>query len=384
MKYRTWLELSRKNLHQNISIIKKIIGYKTGIIAVVKANAYGHGLIQMSSLLKKEKIDILAVVELKDAETILKKGIKIPILILGPLFNFETDRILNLSKKGVIFTIYDFDSLKLIKKIGKKLKRKIKIHLKIDSGMGRLGFLPNNALLAYKTAFEDKFLEIDGIYSHFYGADEKEIKFDLEQIKIFKKLLKDISKFDRNIFDKKIHFAKSAALRFNKRLKEIGCNFIRVGLSIYGLNPFVFSRGISRKLFRGIQPILSLKSRVGCIKWLPKGHCVSYGCTFITKKPTKIAVIPVGYFEGIDRRFSNNSFVLVKGKYAKILGRVCMNLIIVDISNIKDVRTGDKVIVIDNRNESKNSVNNLAKRIGTINYEIVTRLNPQLPRIIVD
>jgi len=382
-KFRSWIEISSKNLKNNIVIIRNILGKDAKIISVIKANAYGHGLVQIAKLLELNKIDVLSVFSLEEAIELIKNNIRIPILILGPVFNFEIEQIKKLANRGIIFTVHDFKSLFLLEEVAKDLKNKIKIHLKIDTGMGRLGFNVGDAISAFKKIFHSKFLQIDGVFSHFYAADSCNPEPNLNQIKIFNNVLKEFQKIDKDIYKTKIHFEKSAALQFRQILKNSGCNFVRVGIIIYGMNPFLGLSKPNPDIFKDIKPILSWKTRIGEIKNLPPNHCVSYDCTYKTVKKTKIAILPVGYYEGLDRRFSNNGFVKIKNKYAPILGRVCMDLVVVDISKINGVKVGDEVIIIDNKPDSLNSADNMAERIGTINYEITTKLDIKLPRIII-
>ena len=382
-KYRSWIEISKENLKNNIEVARRFIKNDAGFIAVVKANAYGHGVVLVSKLLEKYGIDVLAVVSLEEALELVRGGIKAPILVLGPVFDFETHYIGELNNKGVMFTVYDFESLNFFEKAAKKFNKIIRVHLKVDSGMGRLGFNPKEAVDAYEKISRSKFLKIDGVFSHLYAAGSSNLMHNSKQIKVFSGVLGQIKKIDPDIYKKKIHLEKSAGLQMRQELKEAGCNFIRVGIVMYGMDPFFGPEKNNKKIFKGLKPILSLKTRVGQVKELPKGHCVSYDSTFITKKKTKTAVLPIGYYEGLDRRFSNNGFVKINGKYAPIIGKVCMDLVVVDVSNIKDVKVGDEAIVIDNDSKSLNSADNMARRVGTVNYEITAKLDTKIPRIVV-
>lgn len=332
---------------------------------VLKSNAYGHGLSLVASLLDKQNIAFLVVDSLFEAKIIRQNAIKSAILIIG--FTTPSNIIQN-KIKGVTFTITSLDQLS---QLAKTLKHSIKLHLKIDTGMYRQGLLPAELNTAIKLIIQNKNLRLTGLCSHLADADsstrthtEQQILIWNEAVKLFKDAFKNIEF---------LHIAATAGVAYSQ---QIISNTARLGAGLYGLERSPFQK-------LNLKPALELQTIIGSIKTIPSGESVGYNATFTTIRPTVLATIPVGYYEGIDRRLSNKGLVQVKGVDCPIIGRVSMNITTIDITNVPNVRIGDNVIVISHELKSANSVEEIAKLIDTVPHEILVHLPESLHRELV-
>lgn len=387
----TWLNINLSNISYNIKGIKELIGKDREILAVVKSNAYGHGLIAVSKAAVRAGAKMLGVININEALQLRKAGIKAPILVLSAV---EKKCIREAIKNKIDITVFDKHSANNIISGGVNTAGSLNIHLKIDSGMGRLGLMPDEALSVAKalnknTGINPKInhrIKIRGVMTHFCCADLEKRDLIKKQAQIFKKVLDNLWK--NGIKPEIIHSENSAAALRHTDLHgpldyardklftdKYGQIFVRPGIAIYGLSPFGDNRDVNLK------PALEWKAKVVQVKNLPKGHCVSYGCAFKTKRPTKIAVLPVGYYEGYDRKLSNRGEVLIHGKRVSVIGRVTMNYIMINVTNISRVKVGDEAVLIGKQGKEEITVDELAKKMGTINYEVLTRINPAVRRL---
>lgn len=367
IRSRTWIEISRKNLLSNLSGFKKLVGKNVKVACVIKANAYGHGLLEVASILK-DKADMFAVDSLQEAMTLKASGVKKEILILGyiPISDLE-----NAIQNGFSFVLYNFESLQKIFSLS--VKKVAKVHLKIETGLNRQGIKISD-LKKFVDIIKDNLdkLKIEGIYTHFANIEGTlDPSFTKLQIASLKKTLGILK--TNGLSPKYTHIAATAATIL---YPETHFNLVRVGIGLYGLLPSRETRIIDLK------PVLSWKSIVAQTKTIKKGETVSYGRTWTASKDSKIAVIPVGYSDGFDRKLSNVGKVLIKGKYAPVIGRVAMDMFMVDISEIGGVSLEDEVVIIGQMGKLSISVEEIAEKVGTIQYEIVARINPNLPRIV--
>jgi len=371
----TWIEINKNALIKNIENIYSYINNKSkdkiNICAVIKSNAYGHGIDLVGKILDNiEYIKLFGVSSIEEAKILRKIKVKKPILLLGSVYPFKNFEYFY--KYDIIPTISSILILKELDKFAKKIGHKMKFHLKIDTGMGRIGLLPERIedfINEYKLL---KNIVCEGIYTHFSSAKEDK-EYTLYQLKLFNECYKKL--LSSGIKPKYVHAANSAATVL---YPESYFNMVRPGLIIYGLKPF---EKVDK--FVNIEPVLSLKSKIVFIKTLPKGKYISYSKTYITKKKTKVATIPIGYADGLLRKLSNKGQVLIKGKFCNIIGRITMDMIMIDVSNVKDVKVGDEVVIIGKDSDNQISVENIANLCETINYEISTLLSPRIPRIIV-
>jgi len=371
----TWIEINKNALIKNVSNIYNYINNKSknkvSICAVIKSNAYGHGLDLVGELLSNIKfIELFGVASIEEAKILREKKIKKPILLLGGVYPFKNFEYL--CEYDVIPTVSSIMLLKELDKFAKKVNKVIKFHLKIDTGMGRIGLLPDSIdefINEYKLL---KNVVCEGIYTHFSSAKEDK-EYTLYQLKLFNECYRKLKELQLSI--KYVHTANSAATVL---YPESYFNMVRPGLILYGLKPF---KNVGK--YVDIEPVLSLKSRIVFLKTLPKGKYISYSKTYVTKRKTRVATVPIGYADGLLRKLSNKGKVLIKGKLCNIIGRVTMDMIMVDVSNIEDVKVGDEVVIIGKQADKSITAEDVAELCETINYETVTLLSLRIPRIVV-
>ncbi len=362
---RSWIEINLDNLEHNINEIKKIISDRTDIMAVVKANAYGHGMIKIAKKLNSIGIYNFAVATLEEGIDLRKNNIKGDILILGYTDFSNLEYVV---KYDLIQTIVDYNYSLKIKELPLD---KIKCHIKINTGMNRIGEAYNDLDKLFKIYENDK-LDILGTYSHLCVADsnkEEDILFTNKQIERFDECIKKLKINGYN--PGKVHIQSSyGTLNYS----NLNYDFVRIGILMYGVNSSTSSYQ-SRHL--NIKPVLSIKARITSIKRIDKGEAISYGRTFIADNKMNLASIGIGYADGIPRSLSNKDMVVkVKDEYKKVIGRICMDQLVIDITGLKDVCIGDIVTLIGNDDEIKAEV--LADKINTITNELLCRLGSRL------
>ncbi len=365
--------ISKQNLLHNLRQFKKIVK-SSQIMSVVKSNAYGHGLIQVAQAIQGET-DWFATVNLDEALALRKTGIKKPILVLS---YYDLDAVIDAIKHNISLVAYDLKQIKFLDNAAGKLKKKAKIHLKVDVGTSRLGVLKDEMLRFARAASKFSNIEIEGVFAHL-AASEEDINFTNEQLSLFDQCLFNL--YRAGIEPNITHIACSAAALVFKNSHR---NMIRLGIGLYGLWPSEQAEKLALKVYPKfeLKPVLSWKTKLIQIKNLKAGTFVGYGKTYKTRRATILAVLPVGYYEGFDRGLSNTGNVLIHGKKCKVLGRVCMNLTMVDVTDVKDVKVGDEAILIGRAEKQELTADQMAKHSGRINYEVVTSINPLIPRIL--
>lgn len=337
-------------------------------MAVVKSNAYGHGVDLVSEAIK-DSVDWFATVNLDEALHLRKLGIKKPILVLS---YYDLNSVSEAIKQNISLVVYDLKQTQSISKAAKKLKTIANIHLKVDTGTSRLGINPVQVALFIHKILNLPNLKIQGVFSHF-AASEEDIEFTKKQNHLFNSAIEELEW--RGVHPIK-HIACTAAGIVVPNSQH---DLVRLGIGLYGLWPSLEAK--KRAKFE-LKPVLSWHTRIIQIKSFSKGSYVGYGMTYQTKRETKLAVLPVGYFDGYDRKLSNSGEVLIAGKRCKLLGRVCMNLIMVDVTDVKKVKVGDEAILIGRQGKEEITADELAKKIGTINYEVVARINSLVERVL--
>lgn len=375
-KATSWLEISRSAFKHNIELFKQIIGPKVSLLLPVKANAYGHGLLEISKLAVKSGVNWLGVNSLTEAEELAKLRLKTPVLILGYVPIEQLKRL----KKFVNVRLCAYN-LETIKKLG-QLNFPVKIHVKLETGTYRQGVEPNRLISFIKQINQFKNIQIEGLYTHFANIEDTlDHSYAFGQLKIFNRAVKFLSQRWMMV-PPILHVACSAAAILHPATH---LNLVRAGISLYGLWSSRETRLIVQKQHQNLslRPVLSWKTIIAQIKKVKKGESIGYGRAEFVSRNTKIAIIPAGYFEGLDRRLSTIGHCLVKGKRAKILGRICMNMSIIDITDISGVKLEDEVVIIGRQGQEEITADEIAQKIGTINYEVVSRINPNLKRIIV-
>lgn len=375
------VEIDLSNLAHNIAVIKSYRSRpETKIMAVVKADAYGHGAIKISREAIRNGVDALGVAFVPEGIFLREEGIDVPVHILGECPPLAAEDAI---KNNLILTVNSLDSAKIYSETARKMNLRACININIDTGMNRLGIKWRDmADIAAIKKFGN--LDIDSIFTHFACASEKDPSYTMMQMERFLEAEKVLTASGISLNN--VHFANSAAFF---RFDETHLDMVRVGISIYGLNPY--GKGWEdwlpekiRKVVSDLRPVLSLKSHVSFIKKLGSGKPVSYCGTFRTSRDSIIATIPVGYGDGYSRLLSNRSKVLIKGMEAPVIGNITMDQFMVDITDISKrakIMPGDEVVMIGASGKKRISAEDIAEIMGTINYEVICMIGKRVPRI---
>lgn len=357
-------------MRKNIKKIRRKVGRNVKILICVKANAYGHGIEEVSDAIK-EDIDYFGVASVEEGVMLRKIGITLPILILRNIFPEEAKEVVayNLSQSLCSLEVAD-----ALNREAERRNKKIKVHINIDTGMGGMGVKPEEVLNFVEKVGEYTHLYIEGIFTHFPSADEMDKSFTYQQIEAFRRLTERIEKGGINIPFK--HTANSAAIL---DIPDSYFNMIRPGIIAYGYYPSPYVRKTIR-----VDPALSLTTKIVFLRGLSKGMSISYGRTYITTHISQIATLPIGYGDGYSRFLSNKGEVIIHGRRAPIVGRVCMDQTMVDVTKLRDVKIGDGVVLIGRSMEEEITVEEIALRLNTIPHEIVTMIGERIPRIYLE
>ena len=372
---RLWTEISLDNLIYNFNTLKSSLPTDTAICCVVKANAYGHHAPRIAKVLEREGADCFSVSNIEEALQLRTVGIVAPILILGYT---PTDCAAVLAKNNITQCVYSYDYATELAEYAKKADVRVRVHIKLDTGMGRIGF---NCVDEIETAVEEismvcalNSLEYEGIFTHFAVADTGEDgkAFTKAQYERLVSVTESLAK--KGINFKYKHSANSAAAI---DYPQFGMNMVRFGIALYGLAPSDLLTNTPK-----LKPVMSLKSVVSHVKYIDPGSTVSYGCEFVAKKRTKVATVPMGYADGFWRSNKNISLT-VKGIRVPIIGRICMDQLMLDVSEIEDVNIGDEVTVFG-YGRGINTADDLAASNNTISYEIVCAVGKRVPRVFIE
>lgn len=365
-------EIDLNAIAHNLDVVKAITRGRP-VIAVVKADAYGHGAVEVSKKMIKGGVHCLAVAFNNEAVQLREAGIRSKILVL-----FERHDIREFFDYGLTPVVHDLETARRLHREARKRIRRLNVHIKIDTGMGRLGFNNENVVEDIIAISKMDYLNIEGILSHFSEADIRDKSCAQEQLAKFNEIRKSLSKTIRNNF--LFHIANSAA---TMSFKGAHMDAVRPGIMLYGCSP-VMGQG-SRVKGQGskLKPAMRVRTNILTLRKVPKGTPISYGGTFITRRESLIAVMPVGYADGYCRAFSNNADVLVRGKRAPVAGRVCMDLTMVDATGIQGVKDGDEVVLLGRQGKEEITAWDLAKKSGTVPYEILTSLGNRSKRIYI-
>lgn len=348
-------------LRHNFMLARELAGPQVSILAVVKANAYGHGAVPVSTVLEKAGVELLGVASPEEGMELREGGIKIPILLFGGPFRAPGDLLVEYRLTPVVFNKQQLSFL------SSTLNSNLQVHLKVDTGMTRLGIFPGELSSFYQILKKYPFLQLTGVLTHLSRADESFEGDTAKQFEVFQKSEDQIRKIDPKV--KIYHLANSAAL-LGKRIGD--CNMVRPGLMLYGVSPNPrFEEG------KKLKPVMKFKTEIISLKEVPAGVKVSYGGTWTTPRPSKIAVLPVGYADGYIRHLSNVGQVLVHQKLVPILGRVCMDLTMIDVTELPHAALGDKVTLWG----EGLPVEQVASRAQTISYELLCAVSKRVPRV---
>lgn len=366
----TRVEIDLNAVVHNTAQIRRLIGPERKLLAMVKANGYGHGAVQVSRAALEGGADFLGVaipeegVELRDA------GIEAPVIVMALSPLAQADCIV---KNDLSQAICTEEMALAIDRAARKVEKKAKVHLKVDTGMGRIGIPPKEAFSLIQRISGLSHLEIEGIYTHFSEAESMDPSFTMKQVEAFMVLCGRLRQEGIDIPLR--HMANSAALI---GFPEILLDMVRPGLIIYGLYP-----SPELKSSIALRPVMAFKTEIAYVKSIPEGTSISYGRTFISDRPMRVATMCAGYADGYSRHLSNKGEVLVRGKRARILGKVCMDMIVIDVSDIPDADVGDEVVLFGTQQGEQIEVDEIADRIGTINYEVVCGIGQRVPRIYI-
>ena len=350
----------------NVAQIRKRIGSGREVMAVVKANGYGHGAVEVSLAALNGGANSLGVAVPEEGEELRKAGIDVPVTVLGLIQPEEAYKVVDFSLEQ---TLCSLEVAEALNQIASNEGTVVNVHIKIDTGMGRVGVQPIDALAFVRMIGRFNHLNLKGIFSHFSCADEVDKTFAKKQVEIFDGLLREMEVSGVKI--PKRHMANSAAIL---DLPESYYDLVRPGIMIYGLYP---SAEVSHSV--ELKPAMTFMTKVAFVKKVPAGSSISYGRTFVTEKETHVATLPVGYADGYSQLLSGRGEVLIKGYRAPLIGRVCMDMCMVDVSGVDNVMPGDEVILFG----EGLPVDEVAEKIGTINYEVVCGVGNRVPRVYV-
>jgi len=372
----SWIEIDRNAFEHNISAIRLLIGPEKKLGVVLKSNAYGHGLLPMARLSEENgEVHYLMTFLLSDALFLRKNGIKKPILVLG----CYDDSIEKAILADIDLLVHSWPLVYHICDCATKLRKKPQIHLKVDTGMGRLGFLPEEVLSVVDYLVQQPWISLVGLCSHF-STVSRDIVYTKGQLAKFEWVLKKIT--ERGIDLPLTHIASSPAV-LGYPVLYAGSTMVRCGGIMYGLYKESFLLDCARKRVPtfSLQSVLRWKSRIITVKDFPVGAYIGYGKAFKTQRPTRLAVIPVGFYDGYYRRLSNCGYVLVGDFLAPIVGNIAMNMMTVDVTDILDVHEGDEVTLVGNHEGVR--ARDIALQLKVVEYETMQSLNPHIPRVVV-
>ncbi len=378
MKEKSWIEINSTALEHNINALKGLLSPEARFCAIIKANAYGHDLKTVAKLLSFFGISYFGVDSCEEARIVRISVPSAEIFILGytPIEKYE-----DVVNGGFIQNVYHEDSIEQLSAIALKLRKKARINLKIETGTNRQGIGQSQLYSMLRTIKQfDREIEFVGISSHLADAEVPDSTMTKYQIEIFNNILKEVS--ESGIVPNYRHIACSAVAILNP---ETHFDMVRIGISLYGL----WSSSEVRKMNNikqnaiDLKPVLSWKTQIAQVKDIQKGSSIGYGMKFRADKVMRIAVLPVGYYDGYKRSISKKGEVLVNGQVCKIVGTICMNMMMIDVSNLPNVKVGDIVTLIGKDGMHNISADNLSEWSGTINYEILASLGSHIPRITV-
>ena len=380
----TWAEIDLGALAHNYRELRRVTAPSAVMMAVVKADGYGHGAPQVARVALKNGVELLAVARMGEAIQLREAGISAPILLFGHSLPSYVDI---LASKDIRAALNSLEGARSISAEAVRRKTRIKAHIKIDTGMGRLGLLADEIAIQkdsgeqFKRAIDDVLaikalpgIEVEGIFTHFANADSRDKGHATSKLSCFTKVLETLKQHSFRVRYR--HAANSAAII---EMPDSHLDLVRPGIAQYGLWP---SGEIDRQRI-DLKPVMSIKSRIIHVKNVGADFTVSYGSTHITPCPTRIATIPVGYADGYDRILSSSGHMLVKGVRAPIIGRVCMDLTMIDVGHVPGVSLEDEVVILGSQGNETISADEIAERVGTINYEIVSSLTSRVPKVYV-
>jgi alanine racemase len=374
-----WIEISGKALVHNLAEFRRLVGPEKKIMAVVKANAYGHGILPTARIVAANGANWLGVHSVEEGRALREAGIALPILVLGyvPLDSLEEALLGDLS-----LVVTNTPTIRRLASAARRHGKKARVHIKLETGTHRQGVAEKEVFAFVEDVRSRPELVLEGLSSHYANIeDTTKHEYPRFQMDVFRRVSAGLKK--RGVRVSLRHFSCTAATIL---FPETHFDMARVGIGLYGLWPSketYLSRLMQKKEPLALEPVLSWKARIAQVKVVPADSYVGYGCTFKTTRRTRLAIIPAGYYDGYSRSLSNSSHVLVHGRRAPVRGRVAMDFLTVDVTDIPAVRIEDAVTLIGRDGGEEVSADDLASLSGTINYEVVSRINPGIPRYVV-
>ncbi|KIL38732.1 alanine racemase [Gordoniibacillus kamchatkensis] len=373
----TYAEVSLDALQHNIAAFRHALPKEIAIMAVVKADAYGHGAVEVAKQAMQSGADYLAVAFLDEALELRQAGIDAPILALGytPPEGLEPAR-----KQRITVTAYSQEIMDAMERIsasaaGQPDEPKLHVHVKIDTGMGRIGLHREEEAIRYiERALSLPGIQVEGVFTHYANADEEDKSYTLEQHRKFMRVVRHFT--ERGSAIRFFHAGNSATAIDTP---ELACNMVRLGISMYGLYP---SAEVNRNTIE-LQPVMSLKTGIVHLKTLPPNSGISYGTIYYTSKDEAIATLPIGYADGFSRMLTGKAEALVRGRRVPIVGRICMDQCMANVSSVPDASMGDEVVLIGRQGAEEISADEVAAWLGTINYEVTCMVSHRVPRVYI-
>ena len=367
----TRAEIDLAALRHNVQQIRTLAP-NANVLAVVKANAYGHGAVQISRALESEDVALLGVALVEEGIELRHAGVKKPILVLGGAYEGGYDLLV---QHGLIPTIFRVDHLHKLDQAAKAQGRTVDAHVKVDTGMGRIGLLPGQVEPFLREAKKVHHVRLDGLLSHFANADLADAEHTTKQIQRFRDALKQVRSHGFNPSFR--HLSNSAGVLDRPEVRDgLELNLVRPGIMMYGLSPAAWLKDRVQ-----LRPVLSWKTAVTHVKRVEQGTPISYGSTWVAQRESVIATLPVGYADGFSRDYSNTGEVLIRGQRAKIAGRVCMDMTLIDVTDVPGVEVGDEVALIGQQGNERITADDLARLSQTIHYEVLCAVGARVPRI---
>lgn len=394
-RHLAWVEVDLDSIARNFTQLQEIVS-PARLMPVVKSNAYGHGLLPVARTVVECGAGFLAVAAVDEAVALREAGVSSEIIVISPM---RAEQAALAIRHDIVVAVFDVETAAAMGAIAAQAGRRLRVHAKVDTGLGRLSVLPGEAVSFIQALHRLPGVELEGVYSHLADAEGIDQSMTLKQYANFERVLDDLQRSGIEVRFR--HIAGSAA---GMLMPELRYDLVRAGIALYGLWPSeetrllmiaaahhlpkvlhdaeVQARGV-KLLASMLRPALQFKTCVAQVKEVPAGWSVGYGCTYRTRRSTRVAVLPLGYADGYDRHLSNKGQVLVRGRRAPIIGRVCMNVTMVDVTDIPEAARDDEVVLIGMQGEEEISAEEVAAAIGTINYEVVTRIRWDLPRVYV-
>ncbi len=369
----SWVEINLEHIKHNCRTVKQLVGENVQVAAVVKANGYGHGAIPVGKACLEAGADSLAVAILSEAIQLREAGIHCPILVMGwtPVEGYALA-----IEQDVRLTIYNLQEAEKLNRIALAVGKKAKVHLKLDTGMSRLGFQADEeGLQIAEQILSLEGIEVEGLFSHLFNGDEYDKTYALEQIEKFQSFI-DTLQARTGIRIPIYHLGASACII---DIPEGYFDMVRPGIMLYGYQP-----SDQMHHFPLLKHVLTWKARVAHVKLLPAGRLIGYNGTFELQKDTLVATIPVGYADGYNRMLSNNGYILCRGKKLPIIGKICMDQFMVDASEIPDMQAGEEVILLGAADGVSITVTEMARHWGTIEHEVTCSIAARVPRVYIE